>query len=54
VLYCEHDAPLCEDIPFDGLATAVESGDADLVRLHHEALILDDHKHLMLDSEPQT
>lgn len=53
VLFVEHDTPLCEDIPFEGLVSAVEAGAADVVRLHHEALILDDHRYMMLDQEPQ-
>lgn len=52
VLFVEHDTPLCEGIPFEGLVSAVEAGTADVVRLHHEALILDDHRHMMLDQEP--
>lgn len=53
ILFVEHDAPLCETIPFMELTEVVMKGDANLIRLHHEALILPDHKHLMLDKEPQ-
>lgn len=53
VLFCEHDTPLVTDEPIDWdlILGAVTSGTADLVRLHHEALVLPDHEHLMLDSE---
>lgn len=53
VLFVEHDTPLCEDIPFDALADVIESGQANLIRLHHEAHVLEPHQHLMLDREPQ-
>lgn len=55
LLFVEHDTPLTPDreIPFDGIAKAVISGEADIVRLHHEALILDVHKHLMFDDVSQ-
>lgn len=53
ILFVEHDTPLCEEIPFKGIVDVVVSGYANMVRLHHEALVLDVHKSLMLDSEPQ-
>lgn len=54
ILFVEHDTPLCEDIPFRELRWCVASNTFNVIRLHHEALILPDHKHMMLDSEPQT
>jgi hypothetical protein len=54
VLFVEHDCPIHGEVPWAGLATAVDSGRANLVRLHHESEILPDHRHLMLDgAEPQ-
>lgn len=55
VLFAEHDCPLVTDWPIDfpALIAACRSGEADLIRLHHEALVLPDHEHLMLDREPQ-
>ena len=53
ILFVEHDTPICEEIPFDGLESVIVSGLANVIRLHHEALILPDHEHLMLDSESQ-
>jgi hypothetical protein len=49
LLYVEHDAPLVCDEPIDWelLAGFVLNGDANLIRLHHEALILPAHQHLM-------
>lgn len=55
VCYVEHDAPIVTDEPieWDELIEAVTSGVADVVRLHHEASVLPDHVHLMLDEEPR-
>lgn len=55
LLFVEHDTPLTPDreIPFGGIAKAITSGEADIVRLHHEALILEVHKHLMFDDVSQ-
>ena len=56
LLYVEHDAPVVTDyeIPVEALTEAVMSGEANIIRLHHEACILPAHEHLMLDKEPQT
>lgn len=53
VLFVEHDTPLCGEIPWAGLSALVRSGAANLVRFHHEAHVLGEHQHLMLDSEPR-
>ena len=55
LLYVEHDAPIVTDceIPVDALVGVVLSGEANVIRLHHEACILPDHEHLMLDTESQ-
>lgn len=54
ILFVEHDTPITPDreIPFQSIANSILSGQADLVRLHHEALILDVHKYLMFDLLP--
>lgn len=54
ILFVEHDTPLTvhEPIPWDGIARAVLSGAANSVRFHHEANVLEPHRHLMLDEEP--
>ncbi|HLU95328.1 MAG TPA: hypothetical protein VKZ89_00655 [Thermobifida alba] len=56
VLFVEHDTPLVTDCPIDwsALTAAVRSGDAEVIRLHHEALVLPDHEHLMLDRTPRS
>lgn len=54
VLFVEHDTPLVDHVPFDDLAAVVRSGFANLVRLHHETRVLDEHQHLMLDRTPRT
>jgi hypothetical protein len=53
VLFVEHDCPLQGDIPFDALTGLVAAGEANVVRLLHEANILEPHRHLMLDDEPR-
>ena len=55
LLYAEHDTPITPDceIEWEGLASVLMSGEAGVIRLHHEALILACHEHLMLDSKPR-
>lgn len=55
VLFVEHDTPIVTDCDIDwpAITAACLSGEADVVRLHHEALVLPDHEHLMLDRDPQ-
>lgn len=53
VLFAEHDTPLTGDIPFGPIAAAVRTGQVNLVRLHHEVRILEEHQHLMVDAEPR-
>lgn len=48
VLFCEHDTPLGGRIDWPALTASVTSGQAGIVRLHHEARILECHEHLML------
>lgn len=50
VLFVEHDTPLVGEIPWDGLCDVVQSGDAHVVRFHHEASVLAVHEHLCPDS----
>lgn len=54
ILFVEHDTPITpdRDIPWDKLSGYIESGKANLIRLHHEALVLDVHRHLMI-GEPE-
>lgn len=55
VLFVEHDTPLVTDCDIDWpvLIEACTSGEADLIRLHHEAHVLPEHEHLMLDDKPR-
>lgn len=50
MLYVEQDCPIVTDEPidWDDITGAISGGDFDMIRLHHEALILDAHKHMML------
>lgn len=50
ILFVEHDAPITPDCDFDwsGLTSAVMTGEANLIRFHHEARILEEHEPLML------
>lgn len=52
ILFVEHDTPLQDEIEFEEIVRVVESGVANLVRLHHESHILVEHEHMMLDSAP--
>lgn len=54
ILYVEHDTPLTPDRPieWDKLIATISEGDANVIRLNHEALILPDHEHLMI-GEPE-
>lgn len=51
ILFVEHDTPLVVDetIDVDAIRAALLDNTVDVVRLHHEALILEVHKHLMID-----
>lgn len=52
VLYVEHDAPLTNELDFDQLAVPVRTGAANVIRFHHEHVVLPEHAHLMLDTDP--
>lgn len=54
ILFVEHDTPITpdRDIPFEHLIDVVKSGKANIVRLHHEALVLEVHRYLMI-GEPE-
>ena len=57
ILYVEHDTSICADIDFgyswDELVKTILSGEANVIRFHHEAYILPTSKHLMIgDVEP--
>ncbi len=52
VLFVEHDTPLVGDVDWDGCARAVLSGATNLIRFHHEASVLEPHRHLMVDEVP--
>jgi hypothetical protein len=53
MLFVEHDTPLTGDIPWPDVAETILAGDANVVRMHHEASILAPHRYLMLDDAPQ-
>jgi hypothetical protein len=54
VLFVEHDTPIAPDrvIEWEGIVNCIKEGEANLVRLCHEELILPDYKHMTLDEEP--
>lgn len=54
ILFVEHDTPLVTDCPIEwrGLVDLVVHEVVHVVRLHHEAVILEPHRHLMLDHDP--
>jgi hypothetical protein len=49
LMYVESDCPIVTDEPIDWLliTNSIECGEANLVRLHHEAAIPNDHQHMM-------
>jgi len=51
ILFVEHDTPITPDreIPFAELSGYVLTNKANVIRLHHEALVLDVHRYLMID-----
>jgi len=53
MMFVEHDTPLIGQTDWRGIANAVLSGEANVVRFHHEASVLEPHKYLMLDEEPR-
>lgn len=53
ILFVEHDTPICETIEWEGLTETIMKGDANVIRLHHEAKILEEHSYLMIDMEPE-
>lgn len=53
IMFVEHDTPLVGDIEFDPCIDAILTGNANVIRFHHEASVLEPHRHLMLDEVPQ-
>jgi hypothetical protein len=53
ILFVEHDTPLVGEIPWAGLADAVTSGAANVIRFHQDVSIHEDHERVMLDTEPR-
>ena len=53
ILYIEHDAPLITDelIDFPAIEKFLLQGHSNLVRLHHEGVIPEDHHHMMHGEE---
>ena len=56
MMFVEQDTPLVTDEPidFNAITDAILSGVSNMVRLHHEALILPDHEHMVHGEEPGT
>lgn len=53
LLFVEHDTPLVGPLPLPELVPPLLSGEANVIRLYHEVEVHPDHRHLMLDAEPQ-
>jgi hypothetical protein len=53
LMYVEQDTPLVTDEPiaWDDIIDMIESGDSNVVRLHHEGVIPDPHQHMMHGTE---
>lgn len=52
MLFVEHDTPLLGEIPWRDLGDVIAIAGANVVRLAHEAQILEPHRHMMLDAVP--
>lgn len=52
VMFVEHDTPLTGDIPFADILCAMVEDSLNVMRLHHETHVLDEHAHLYLESVP--
>lgn len=53
LLFVESDCPLADaPIDWDACCRAIQSGKVNVLRFHHEAHVLPEHQHLMLDVEP--
>lgn len=52
MLYVEHDTPIVGDVPWAALCALLETRQAHLVRLYHEASVHPDHRHLMVGDGP--
>lgn len=50
ILYVEHDAPITPDFdfPWESMVQTILEGQANMIRFHHEALVLPEHEPLML------
>ena len=53
ILFLEHDTPLVTDEPVDFTAceALIEQRAVDVLRFHHEAGIIPEHEHLMIDHQ---
>jgi hypothetical protein len=49
VFFVEHDTPIIGEIDWSGLARVTMSGEAGVIRLNHEASILPEHQHLVIN-----
>lgn len=48
VAFIEHDTPIVGEVPWQAMASAIlETGQVDVIRLHHEAAVLKPHRYLM-------
>lgn len=56
VMFVEHDTPVVTDepIPWEDLIESILGGEANIIRLHHEAGVLPEHEPLMLDDKPSS
>lgn len=52
ILFSEHDTPLCGPVPWDELGKVIDVGDANVIRLAHEASVHPEHLHLMIGDGP--
>ena len=52
IAFIEHDCPVIGSVPWDTMAEVILGGDLNVIRLHHEASVLDEHLYLMIGEHP--
>jgi len=52
IAFIEHDCPVIAPVPWLDMAAVITGEHLNLIRLHHEASVLDEHMYLMIGDEP--
>ena len=52
IAFIEHDCPVVSPVPWSAMAGVIMVGQLNVLRLHHEARVLDEHLYLMIGEGP--